>query len=226
MRRRMFLTNLGSDKPSGAPPAPVQGVPHAGSPGPAIFTNALLRTHENKQVRFYDDLIKGKQVLMNLMYATCEGACPLVTSSLVKVHQALQDRMGKDLFMYSLTVKPEDDDPQALKDFAEMHRALLPGWTFLTGDPYDLETIRYRLFAMNHIAIDTNIYGHTSFLLIINDATNRWLHVDPLASMSTVLRKISWADPPKTRQQIMEENRKLQEQIDKERKIFGYRMNA
>lgn len=226
MRRRMFLTNLGSDKPPGAPPAPVQGVPHAGSPGPAIFTNALLRTHENKQVRFYDDLIKGKQVLMNLMYATCEGACPLVTSSLVKVHQALKDRMGKDLFMYSLTVKPEDDDPRALKDFAEMHRALLPGWTFLTGDPYDLETIRYRLFAMNHIAIDTNIYGHTSFLLIINDATNRWLHVDPLASMSTVLRKISWADPPKTRQQIMEENRKLQEQIDKERKIFGYRMNA
>ena len=98
-----------------------------------------------------------------------------------------------------------------------------PGWTFLTGDPYDLETIRYRLFAMNHIAIDTNIYGHTSFLLIINDATNRWLHVDPQASMSTVLRKISWADPPKSREQILEENRKLQEQINRERKMYGYR---
>lgn len=226
MKRRAFFSKLGIDKPSGELRAPVQGVPHVASPGPMFFTNALLRTHQNKDVRFYDDLIRGKQVLMNLMYATCEGACPLVTSNLVKVHEALKNRMGKDLFMYSMTVKPEEDDPTALKSFAEMHRALLPGWSFLTGDPYDIETIRFKLFGMNHIAIDTNIYGHTSFLLIFNDATNRALHVDPMASMSTVLRKISWADPPKTREQIMEENRKLQEQIDKERRMFGYRMNA
>jgi protein SCO1 len=223
MKRRKFFTSLGSDKPSDELRAPVQGVPHVASPGPAIFTNALLRTHENKEVRFYDDLIKGKQVLINLMYATCEGACPIVTSNLVRVHEALKVRMGKDLFMYSMTIKPEVDDPAALKEYAEMHRALLPGWTFLTGDPYDLETIRFRLFAMNHIAIDTNIYGHTSFLLIINDATNRWLHVDPQAMLRTVLWKISMADPPKTREQIMEENKRLQEQIDKERKMFGYR---
>jgi protein SCO1/2 len=226
MKRRLFFTNLRSDKQSAPLRAPVQGVPHVASPGPAIFTNALLRTQENKEVRFYDDLIRGKQVLINLMYATCEGACPIVTANLVKVYEALKDRMGKDLFMYSMTVKPEEDDPAALKSYAAMHRALLPGWTFLTGDPYDLETIRYRLFAMNHIAIDTNIYGHTSFLLIINDATNRWLHVDPQASMSTVLTKISWADPPKTREQILEENRKLQERIDKEHKMFGYRMTT
>jgi protein SCO1/2 len=223
MKRRKFFTTLGSDKPSSALRAPVQGVPHVASPGPAIFTNALLRTHENKEVRFYDDLIKGKQVLINLMYATCEGTCPVITSNLVKVHKALKDRMGKDLFMYSITVKPEDDDPAAMRDYAEMHGALLPGWTFLTGDPYDIETIRYRLFNMNHIAVDTDVYSHTSFLLIINDATNRWLHVDPQISLSGVLRKISWADPPKSRQQILEDNKKLQEQINRERKMYGYR---
>jgi protein SCO1/2 len=224
MQRRKFLTNLKSDKAPSKLRDPVQGLPHVASPGPAVFTNALLRTHEDKPVRFYDDLIRGKHVLINMMYATCEGACPIVTSNLVKVHEALKDRMGKDLFMYSITVKPEDDDAAALKNFAKMHRALLPGWTFLTGDPYDIETIRYRLFGMDHIAIDTNIYGHTSFLLIINDATNRWLHVDPQAQLSTVLWKISMADPPKTHAQVLEENRKLQEQIDRERKMYGYRM--
>jgi len=223
MRRRRFFTSLGSDKPSSALRAPVQGVPHVASPGPAIFTNARLRTHENKEVRFYDDLIKGKQVLINLMYATCEGTCPLITSNLVKVYKALKDRMGKDLFMYSITIKPEDDDPAALKGYAEMHNALLPGWTFLTGDPYDIETIRYRLFNMNHIAVDTDPYTHTSFLLIINDATNRWLHVDPQISLFGVLRKISWADPPKSPAQVIEENRKLQEKIDAERKQHGFR---
>ncbi|MFY9607903.1 MAG: SCO family protein [Blastocatellia bacterium] len=224
MKRRKFFTSVGSDNPSNLLRAPVQGVPHVASPGPEIFTNARLLTHENKEVRFYDDLIKGKQVLINMMYATCEGTCPIVTSNLVRVHEVLKDRMGKDLFMYSITVKPEEDDPAALKTYAEMHRALRPGWTFLTGDPYDIETIRYRLFAMNHIAIDTNIYGHTSFLLIINDATNRWLHVDPQASLFTVLRKISWANPRRSREQMMEDNKKQQEQINKERRMYGYRM--
>jgi protein SCO1/2 len=223
MKRRMFLTKPRSDKPSSAPGELKQGVPHPGSPGTKIFTNALLRTHENKQVRFYEDLIKGKQVIVNLMYATCEGACPLVTSTLIKVHEALKDRMGKDLFLYSITVKPEDDDAEALKSYAEMHGALLPGWTFLTGDPYDIETIRYRLFGMNHIAIDTSILSHTSSLRIINDATNRWLHVDPSASMYAILQKISWAGPPRTQKQIMEDNKKLQEKINKEVKMYGYR---
>jgi protein SCO1 len=223
MKRRKFFRSLGNDKPSTMLRAPVQGMPHVASPGPAVFTNALLRTHENKEVRFYDDLVRGKHVLINLMYATCEGTCPLVTSRLVKVYETLKDRMGKDLFMYSITVKPEEDGPAALKDFAEMHGALRPGWTFLTGDPYDIETIRYKLFGMNHIAIDTNIYGHTSFLLIINDATNRWLHVDPQSSLTTVLWKISMADPPRTREQMIQDNLDLQKRIDKERRVHGYR---
>src|SRR5262245_23602379 len=114
------------------------------------FSNGVLLTHENKQVKFYDDLIHGKQAIINFMYANCTGACPLITEKLVQVHKALKDRMGKDLFIYSLTLYPDQDDPATLKKFATMHGALLPGWTFLTGDPYDSETIRYGLFRENH----------------------------------------------------------------------------
>jgi hypothetical protein len=71
--------------------------------------------------------------------------------------------------------------------------------------------------------VDSDIYSHTSFMQIINDATNRWLHVDPQASMTTVLTKISWANPPKTLAERLEENKKLQEKINKDRKIYGYR---
>jgi protein SCO1/2 len=37
------------------------------------FPNLVLRTHEGKNVRFYDDLLKGKIVLINFMYADCKG---------------------------------------------------------------------------------------------------------------------------------------------------------
>ena len=35
------------------------------------FPNSVLRTHEGRNVRFYDDLLKGKIVMINFMYATC-----------------------------------------------------------------------------------------------------------------------------------------------------------
>jgi protein SCO1 len=215
MNIRELFNNFASDK------SPF--VPHPASLGAARFTNALLRTHDDKQVRFYDDLIRGREVIINMMYATCEGGCPLVTSKLVKVYRELKNRMGKDLFMYSITLKPEQDDPAALKRFAEMHGALLPGWTFLTGDPYDLETIRFRLFRWDHIKLDLNLDFHTGMLRIINDATNCWTMVNPHASMFTVLQHISWADPPKSLEQRLEENKAIQERINKEVKLYGYR---
>jgi protein SCO1/2 len=217
MNRRKLFTSFASGRPVEA------FKPHPGSPGPKVYTNALLRTQDNKQVRFYDDLIRGRQVLINLMYANCESACPLITSRLVRVYNQLKDRMGKNLFMYSMTVKPDEDDPAALKAYAEMHGAVLPGWTFLTGDPYDMDTIRYRLFGMDHIMVDADIYSHTSFMKIISDATNRWYQVDPMATMSTILMKISWADTPKSFAEKVEANKKLQEKINRERKMYGYR---
>ncbi len=191
--------------------------------GANLLPNAVLRTHENKQVKFYDDLIKGKQVVINMMYASCDGACPLVTASLVKVHRALKDRMGRDLFMYSISLKPEEDNPSTLKAFAEMHGAVLPGWTFLTGDAYDIDTIRFSLFRQNHIKLDTDINTHTAMLRIINDATNTWTCVPPLASTMTVLQHISWADPPKSLRERLEDNRRLQQRINEEVKKYGYR---
>jgi cytochrome oxidase Cu insertion factor (SCO1/SenC/PrrC family) len=125
--------------------------------------------------------------------------------------------------MYSITLKPEQDDPAALKAFAAMHRALLPGWTFLTGDAYDIETLRFALFRHNHIKLDLDTQTHTGKLRIINDAINRWVHVAPLASKATVLQHISWADPPKTLQQRLEDNRRLQQRIGEEVEQFGYR---
>lgn len=215
MKRRALFAGFSGDQ------APRE--PHVASPGVARFTNALLRTHENKQVRFYDDLIKGKQVILNLMYATCDGICPTTAMNLIKVHQALKDRMGRDLFMYSISIKPEEDDPATLKNFAEMHGALLPGWLFLTGDAYDIETIRFNLFRWDHIKFDTDPDSHTGMLRIINDSTNRWTEVSALGSTFTVLKHISWADPAKTFKQMVAENEALQKKIDLEVKAYGYR---
>src|SRR5262245_12466002 len=124
--------------------------PHPASPGVARYTNAVLRTQDNKAVLFYDDMIRGKQVVVTFMYATCQGACSLMTQKLKVIYNEFKPRMGKNLFFYSISIRPEEDTPAALKHYAQMNNADLPGWVFMTGDPYDIQTIRFRLFGMGH----------------------------------------------------------------------------
>ena len=193
------------------------------SQGAAKFTNAVLRTQDNKEVRFYDDLIKGKQCVINLMYAQCHGACPLVTTVMKRTYRDLKDRMGKDLFFYSISVKPQDDSPEALKHYAEMRNADLPGWYFLTGNAYDIETIRFRLFNMGHIGVDTDFAMHSGTFRIVNDATNYWGHAGAFASQQHILQRISWADPYKTPAEWDVYAQKLQASINRDVKKYGYR---
>src|SRR6516164_4139040 len=103
--------------------------------------NVPLVTHEGKRVMFYDDLIKNKAVSLNFFFAKCDEICPMVTANLAKVQTLLGADVGTKIFMYSLTLKPEEDDVHAIRHYREMFHAK-PGWTFLTGKPSDMEMIR------------------------------------------------------------------------------------
>src|SRR5688572_2395678 len=94
--------------------------------------NVEFRTQDNRRVRFYDDLVKGKKVLINFMYTECSETCPRTTANLVKVQNALGDRVGRDVFFLSITLKPDHDTPERLRTYASEH-GCRPGWSFLTG---------------------------------------------------------------------------------------------
>ena len=109
-----------------------------------FFPDVVLTTHEGRKVRFYEDLLKDKIVVLNLMYANCQGVCPMITANLVKARKLLPEQGKRQVHFYSLTVKPEEDTPEKLKAYAEMH-GTGPGWLFLTGKPADVELLRSKL---------------------------------------------------------------------------------
>jgi protein SCO1/2 len=200
--------------------------PHPASPGPSRYTNAVLRTQDGKEVRFYDDLIRGKQAVINFMYAECHGACPLVTQTLKKTYTQLKDRMGKDLFFYSITTRPQDDSPAALKQYAESRKADLPGWLFLTGESYDIQTIRFRLFGMGHPGFDVDDSMHAGMLRIVNDARNSWGMAQAFATQKNILKRIEWQDNPKSYAQRVIDSRARQVLIMNDVKKYGYRRDV
>lgn len=116
-----------------------------GSPyGEKFFSNATLVTQDGKQVHFYDDLLKGKKVMIDFIYASCTQSCPLQTAKLAQIQKALGAHVGRDVFIYSITLDPVHDTPAVLKAYAAKFNAG-PGWLFLTGKQEDIDFIRFRL---------------------------------------------------------------------------------
>ena len=111
--------------------------------GADYFPNVPLVTQDGKTVRLYDDLLKGKRVMISFIFSNCEQGCPLDTANMARVQKLLGDQVGRDIFMYSITLDPENDTPAALKEYAEQYGAK-PGWLFLTGKREDIDKVRYK----------------------------------------------------------------------------------
>lgn len=160
------------------------------------FPNVTLTTHEGKKVKFYDDLIKDKIVLINFMYARCDGKCPGTTANLVKVQKLLGDRVGKDIFMYSITLKPEEDTPRKLAAYAKSYK-VGPGWQFLTGDPKDIELLRRKLGFFDRDPVrDADKSNHIGMLRWGNEPHTLWTACPGSLAPSKIVKEIGLVDWP------------------------------
>jgi protein SCO1/2 len=180
---------------TGAKPARRQPVWPAQAYGAAYFSNATLLTHEGRPVRFYDDLIRGKTVAFNMMYAACGGICPMATANLLRVHALLGPRAGRQVHMYSITLLPREDTAQMLRAYVRAHR-VGEGWLFLTGSAQDIERVRRRLgFFDPDPKVDADRSTHTGMVRIGNDASQRWIMAPSLAAPEQILASINHVDP-------------------------------
>jgi protein SCO1/2 len=139
--------------------------------GANYFPNVSLTTQDGKTVHLYDDLLKGKTVVVNLIYTHCQDSCPLETARLAQVQHMLGDRVGKDIFFYSISIDPENDTPEVLKSYAEKFHAG-PGWLFLTGKKADIDLVGKKLGLYSDPALNRD--GHTTDLMIGNEPSGQW----------------------------------------------------
>jgi mono/diheme cytochrome c family protein len=85
------------------------------------------------------------------------------------------DRLGKDVFFYSITIDPEHDTPEVLKGYRQKFKAQ---WTFLTGKESDIIQIRKKLgLYIEEIQDGSN--NHNVNLIIGNQTTGRWMKRTP-----------------------------------------------
>lgn len=160
------------------------------------FPNFELTTHDGRKVHFYDDLIKDKIVVINFMYVKCEGICMPITTNLKRVQKLLGKRVGRDIFMYSITLKPQEDTPARLKQYVKAHH-IKPGWTFLTGKPDEIETLRRSLgFKDAKARLDQDLTNHTGMVKYGNEPRLWWATFPGRANAPWIVECIQWMDGP------------------------------
>lgn len=136
------------------------------------FPNVVLQDQNGRDVRFYDDVLYGRVVAINFIYTNCTDICPLDTAQLRRVQQILGDRVGRDVFMYSISINPERDTPEQLQRFMRVYD-VGPGWTFLTGSREDIELLQQRLGVRP--PDPNNLREHDTSIILGNESTGQWI---------------------------------------------------
>jgi protein SCO1/2 len=140
--------------------------------GADYFPNVPVTTQDGKTVRFYDDLLKGKSVAILLFYTSCQDVCPLETANLARVQQLIGDRMGTDIFFYSIAIDPWDT-PRENKAYAQKF-GVGPGWLFLSGKEADIQLIARKL-GLSRTSDAISKDGHSASLMVGNEPNGMWM---------------------------------------------------
>ena len=180
---------------SASPPAPTPAdlTPlhtRTADPQDNYFPNIILHTQDNQPRRFYTDLLRGKVVLINFMYVTCGDICPLATTNLVRVQNALGERLGREVFIYSITMDPQTDTPAVLKQYAAGYRTK-PGWYFLTGQDEEIQSLRRKLGIYDRDpVIDADKTQHSGLIVYGNEATGKWAVIPAMLNPARIVQAV------------------------------------
>src|SRR5215471_5866429 len=165
--------------------------------GEGYIPNLPVVTQDGKTVRFYDDLLKGKIVIISFIYTRCTDICPLTTARLAQLEEKLGDVVGRDIFMLSMSVDPENDTPQRLKEYSQAFQTG-PGWTFVTGKLDEIRAINFKFGERSQ-----KLNEHRNEIILGNDMTGEWQRDSAFGDLNRLVMTVraldqKWRDQVRT----------------------------
>lgn len=159
--------------------------------GKDYLPNVDVVDHRGKQIKFFDDLIAGKIVIISFIYTSCRSVCPLAISRLRDARDLLGDDGRKKISFISISIDPIPDTPEKLAQHAAAFD-IDSGWTFVTGLPANIDLIRYRLGERSGAAIAQ----HKNEVLMFNEETGSWARDSAFSDIGVLAMNIRAMHPP------------------------------
>jgi protein SCO1 len=137
-----------------------------------VLPDVEVLDQNGKKLKFYTDLVKGRTVVINFIYTTCKSVCPLSGEHFAKLQAALGEKLGREVFLISVTTDPETDSPAKLRDWSKKYNPA-PGWTLVTGSKKNILSL---LLVLTGDGTQTGY--HVPAICLIDDRTksHRWAY--------------------------------------------------
>lgn len=118
---------------------------HANKPLPADLrrlSNLSLTDSDGKALATAD--LSGKYVLVSFFFSRCSGICPMVTANVKRLREQLNDR--RNVVFLSISVDPEHDKPEELRQFRARNKVPFADWHFTTGSKSEIYELARSVF--------------------------------------------------------------------------------
>lgn len=90
--------------------------------------------------------LRGKPLVVNLIYTSCSDTCPLIAQSLIKGVELAQASIGRDAFrVVTIGFDARSDTPERMRSFARAQGIRLPNWDFLSSDAATVDKLSAEL---------------------------------------------------------------------------------
>lgn len=150
-----------------------------------------LLDHDGKSVRLYSDLLKDKLFVMGFFYTNCTYICARQGRLFAQLQERLGERLGREVFIVSVTMDPERDTPERLSEWAKRFKRR-PGWTLVTGPPREVGKL------LDFFTGDSPgpREAHSGLFFVVNDRTGRGAFADGLTPVADIVKALDEVSRP------------------------------
>ncbi|MBH31229.1 MAG: photosynthetic protein synthase I [Candidatus Marinimicrobia bacterium] len=135
------------------------------------LTEFQLTDQDGEQ--FGRENLLGKVWVADFIFTTCAGPCPVMSRQFTE----LQSRFGNasDFRLLSISVNPDYDTPEVLKEYGDRYGADHDRWRFLTGNKDRIHELAVEGFKVG--SVEDPIFHSTRFILLDSEARIRGYYI-------------------------------------------------
>ncbi|WP_270165092.1 SCO family protein [Paenibacillus sp. SYP-B4298] len=135
----------------------------------------------------------GKVRLYYFYFSYCPDVCPPTTAQLAKVQEAMKKDggFGDQFLIQQITIDPNRDTPERIKDYASKFEADFAGWKFLRGEEAATHALA-KEYGVTVIKADEQTFSHTNYFILVDQQgeVRRYIKADEETDMDQVVKDI------------------------------------
>ena len=123
-------------------------------------------TQDGEDIQLKD--LRGKVLVMVMVYTSCKAACPRLVADMRNIEKQVPENFLDNIEFIMVSIDPETDTPERLKQFSEENLMTEDHWTFLRGTPEDTREFA-TVLAVSYKKISPLDFSHSNIISVFDE---------------------------------------------------------